>query len=181
MRFGYCLIVLSACGSDPVSFSMPVGIALKATSSDVSNSVLSDDKAITTESANPYGMFVSDARTRLGKDPSRIEIDKLTLILGAQSTRVVALDEIYAGDVDVAFIMNDTNATYDVGHATNPSGVGPVDVHVTFESAGMAAADFAKLLGGSFKVVLRGLAATQFAAKGAEADLQLTFTFAAFE
>lgn len=181
MRFGCCLIVLAACGSDPVSFSMPVGITLKAMSSDVSNSVLSDGKAITTESANPYGMFVSDARTKLGRDPSRIGLDRLTLALSAQSTQVVALDQVYARDVDVAFIMNDTNTTYDVGQVTDPSGVGPTDVHAAFDSARMAAVDFAKLLSGSFKVALRGAVAAMFAAKGAEADLQLIFTFAAFE
>ena len=43
------------------------------------------------------------------------------------------------------------------------------------------AADYEKLVAGSFKVVIRGTAATAFAAKGAEANLQLTFTFAAFE
>ena len=38
-----------------------------------------------------------------------------------------------------------------------------------------------KLLGGSFKVVLNAPAATDFSTKGAEAELQLTFTFSAFE
>jgi hypothetical protein len=38
-----------------------------------------------------------------------------------------------------------------------------------------------KLLGGSFKVVIRGPAAATFEAAGADADLQLTLTFAAYE
>ena len=95
--------------------------------------------------------------------------------------QVTALDQIYTGDVDVAFITNDTNITYDVGHVLNPSGVGPVDVRVVFESVVVAPTDFLKLLSGSFKVVLRGSAATTFATKGADATLQLTFTFSAFE
>ncbi|MBS1123028.1 MAG: hypothetical protein H6Q90_5256 [Deltaproteobacteria bacterium] len=60
-------------------------------------------------------------------------------------------------------------------------GTGPVDVGVTFEFAQLADQDVAKLLGGSFKVVIRGTAATDFASKGVKADLQLAFTFAAFE
>jgi len=175
------LVSVPACGSDPVSFSAPVGINLKAKSGDVANSAISDDKAITTESGNPYGAFVSDAQAKLGKDPTRIEIDELTLTLGAQSTGVTALDEVYTGDVDVAFITNDTNNTYDAGHVMNPTGVGPVGVDVAFQSGDVSDADFAKFLGGSFKVVIRGPAAASFSAKGAEANLQLTFTFAAFE
>ncbi|HEX8114583.1 MAG TPA: hypothetical protein VF516_42930 [Kofleriaceae bacterium] len=175
------LLVLVACGSDPVSFSSPVGINLKAKSGDVSSSAVSDDKAITTESGNPYGAFVSDAQRKLGKDPGRIAIDKLTLTLGAQSTNVTALEQVYTGDVDVAFITNDTNNTYDVGHVVSPTGVGPVDMRVTFASEDMTTADFTKLLTGSFKVVIRGPAATTFATSSAEANVQLMFTFAAFE
>ena len=175
------LCLLAACGSDPVSYSTPVGINLKVKSGDVANNAVSDDKAITTESGNPYGAFVADAQTKLGKSPTRIEIDDLTLTLGAQSTGVSALDQVYTGDVDVAMVMNDTNNTYDVGHVMNPTGVGPVPVDIAFSSAAVAPADFTKLLGGSFKVVIRGPAAATFGGNGAEANLQLTFTFAAFE
>ena len=174
-------LTLAACGADPISYSTPVGIQLKAKSSDVTNSTITDDKAITTESGNPYGKFVTDAQAKLGKSPTRIEVDQLTLTLGAQSTGVSALEQIYTGDVDVALITNDTNNTYDVGHVTSPTGVGPVDVAVSYESVQVSAADYVKILGGSFKVVLRGPAATTFQSKGAEANIQATFTFAAFE
>lgn len=178
----YALLLLAACGGDdPVSFSAPVGINLKVKSGDVSNSAISDEKGITTESGNPYGAFVGDAQAKIGAPPSRIEIDSLTLTLGAQSTGVTNLNEVYTGDVDVAFITNDTNNTYDAGHVMNPAGVGPVDVDVGFDSNAVSDADYVKLLGGSFKVVIRGPAAAAFASKGAEANLQLTFTFAAFE
>lgn len=176
----FVLVTMTACGSDPVSYSAPVGINLKAKSSDVVNNAITDDKAITTESGNPYGAFVNDARTRLGKDPGAIELDQLTLTLGAQSTGVIALNEVYTGDVDVAFVMNDTNNTYDAGHATSPTGVGPVDMSVVFRSNQVSAVDFPKLLSGSFKVVIRGAAAVGFSTKGAAANLQATFTFAAF-
>ena len=175
------VLSLTACAADPISYSSPVGINLNVKSGDVANSVVSDDKAITTESGNPFGAFVTDAHTKLGRDPGRIEIDSVTLILGAQSNGVTALEQIYTGDVDVAFITNDSNNTYDVGHVSNPVGVGPLGVGVRFASEAVSAADFAKVLNGSFKVVIRGPAAPTFAAKGAQANLQLTFTFAAFE
>ncbi len=176
----FALVSLAACGSDPVSYSTPVGINLKAKSSDVANTAITDDKSITTESGNPYGAFVTDAHTKLGRDPTAIEIDQLTLTLGAQSTGVVALQDVYSGDVDIALIMNDTNNTYDAGHVTSPTGVGPVDLNVVFQSSQVTATDFPKMLTGSFKVVIRGTAAVGFSTKNAEANLQATFTFAAF-
>jgi hypothetical protein len=175
------LLSVAACGADPVNFSAPVGITLKAKSGEVANNAISDDKGITTESGNPYGAFIADAHTKLGKDPARVEIDKLTLTLGATSIGVTKLEEVYTGDVDVVFITNDTNITYDAGHVMSPTGVGPVDVTVAFRPEDVLPADFTKILGGSFKVVIRGPAAVTFSAKGAEANLQLTFTFAAFE
>ena len=66
-------------------------------------------------------------------------------------------------------------------HERVGGGVGPVAVDVAFESSAVPTADFAKLLGGSFKVVIRGPAAATFSTKGAQANLQVTFTFAAFE
>lgn len=175
------LLALTACGADPVSYSAPVGINLKVKSGDVSNNAISDQKGITTESGNPYGAFVSDAQHKLGRDPARIDVDQLTLTLGAQSSGVTSLAEVYSQDVDVAFITNDTNNTYDVAHVMSPTGVGPVPLAMSFESASVAPADFAKLLTGSFSVVIRGPAASTFATKGAEANMQLTFTFAAFD
>jgi len=175
------LLSVTACGADPVNFSAPVGINLKAKSGEVANNAISDDKGITTESGNPFGAFISDAHNKLGQDPSRIEIDKLTLLVSATSIGITRLEEVYTGDVDVAFITNDTNNTYDAGHVMNPTGFGPVDVTVAFHSEDVSPADFTKILNGSFKVVIRGPAAASFSTKGAEANLQLTFTFAAFE
>ena len=175
-------VLATGCSDDPVSYSAPVGIELKSKSSDVSNAVVSEEKGITTESGNPYGAFVADARGKLGRDPGGIEIERLTLTLGAASDRVVALEEVFTGDVDVAFLVNDTNNTYDVAHFIDPAGVGPIGVStLNFDWAQVAAQDIDKMLGGSFKVVIRGPAATGFEGKGADASLQLTFTFTAFE
>jgi hypothetical protein len=174
-------LVFAACSDDPVSYSAPVGINLKVKSGDVSGTAISEDKNITTETSNPYGAFVSAATTTIGRAPGRIEVDHATLLLGAQSTNVTRLEAIFAGVVDVAFVINDTNNTYDVGTVTNPTGVGPIDLDISLAGADMAPQDFTKYLDGSFKVVARGTAATDFASKGAEANLQLTFTFAAFQ
>ena len=175
-----CLFV-AACGSDPVGYSAPVGIELKAKSGDAANNAITEQKDITTESGNPYGAFTNDAMTKLGgKAPSSIGIDQLTLTLGGQSTGVNALDQVVTGDVDVAFVVNNSNNTYDAGHVTSPTGVGPVNMSTTFDWSKVTAADRTEMLGGSFKVVLRAPAATTFANAGADASLQVTFTFAAF-
>lgn len=175
---------LVGCGDDPVSYSAPVGINLKAKSSDVVMSVVSDEKGITTESGNPYGKFISDAQAALGgNDPSSIELSSLELLLGANSTGVTTLEEIFAGNVEVLFVMNDTDNTFPVGNVmiTAPVGGGPLAMNVSFDSADFQGTDRTKLLAGSFKVVIRGPAATDFTTKGADADLQVTFVFEAFE
>jgi hypothetical protein len=178
----YALIFVAACGSDPVNYSAPVGIELKAKSGDVANAVVSEQKDITTESGNPYGAFTNDATTKLGGvAPSRIELHDLTLTLGAQSTGVTALEEVVTGDVDVAFIVNDSNNTYDAGHIVNPTGVGPDTMDIVFDWSQVATTDRSALIGGSFKVVLRGPAAATFSSKGADATLQTTFTFDAYK
>ena len=126
--------------------------------------------------------FVADADAAIGAPPGAIEVDGMTLTLGANSTGVIALDEVYDGDVDVAFIMNDTNNTYDVAHIIDPAGVGPARFDdIVFASGDVSDIDYEKLLSGSFKVVIRGNAALDFQTKGAAANLQVTFTFAAFE
>jgi len=175
------ILACAACSEDPVSYSAPVGINLKAKSGDVSGTAISEDKNITTETANPYGAFVAAATTKIGSAPSRIEIDQVTLVLGAQSTNVTKLEDVFTGPVEISFVINDTDNTYNVGAIANPTGVGPVDVEISLASADLTPQDFTRYLGGSFKVVAHGSAAAEFAMKGAEADLQLTFTFAAFE
>lgn len=174
-------LVCGACTTDPVSYSAPVGINLKAKSGDVSGTAISEDKSITTETSNPYGSFISAATTKIGRSPGRVEVDHATLLLGAQSVNVTKLEDVFTGAVDVSFVINDSNNTYQVGGLTNPSGVGPIDLDISLAGSEVAPQDFPKYLDGSFKVVVRGTAATRFTSKGAEAALQLTFTFAAFK
>ena len=86
-----------------------------------------------------------------------------------------------AVDIDVALLVNNSNNTYDAGHVTNPTGIGPVDMNPTFDWSTVAPLDRSEIINGSFKVVLRGPAASGFSAQGANAVLQTTFTFTAFE
>ncbi len=160
-----------------------MGINLKAKAGDTKNGVITEDKGINTETGNPYGAFISDARGKLnGKDPSRIEISSLTLLLGAPSTGVTALEQVFSGKVEVLFVMDDTNNSYPVGSITDPTGSGPLNLDVNFDSNTISGQDRTRLLNGSFKTVIRGPAATGFASPStAEANLQLTFTFEAFE
>lgn len=171
-------LVLAACGDDPVNYSAPVGINLKAKAGDVTAGAITEQKGITTESGNPYGAFITDATAKLGHAPGRAEVDKVTLTLGGTSS-VAKLEDVFGGAVDVAFVLDDTNNTYDVAQTTKPTGVGPVGLGVSFAADALAAQDVVKYLGGGFKVVLRGDAATTFTG-GADADLQVTLTFAAY-
>ncbi|MBJ6762542.1 hypothetical protein JGU66_17360 [Myxococcaceae bacterium JPH2] len=176
-------VLAVGCGKDPVGTSSSVGINLKSKASDIKSGTIEQDKSITSESSNPYGAFVNDARAKLdGHDPSRITVSSLTLLLGAQSTGVTALEQVFSGKVEVLFVMNDTNNTFPVGSIQAPTGTGPVSLTVAFDSDTMGAEDRAKLLNGSFKTVIRGPATAGFTSSGsAVADLQLSFVFEAFE
>lgn len=176
------IALLAACGDDPVNYSAPVGIELKAKSGEVTSSnSITPEKSITTESGNPYGKFVADARAKLGRDPGHIELDEVTLTLGAQSSNVANLEQVMTGEVNVSFLTNDTNNTFIAAKFNGPTGVGPVEGTSTFDWELVGPQDIEKMLGGSFKVVLNAPAAAEFATKGADASLQLTFTFTAFE
>lgn len=187
MRSICALFLISAlfyagCGDDPVSYSAPVGINLKAKSGDVKNGVVVDEKGITTETENPFGAFIKDARDRLGgADPARVEIGKLTLTLGGKSKGVVGLEEIFADEVTVLFMMSDTDNTFNVGTVQQPTGSGPVSLAVSFDYEQMGPVDQEKFLAGSFKVIVRGAVVTGFDGADADADLLLTFGFSAFE
>ncbi|CAM3595459.1 hypothetical protein G4177_13230 [Corallococcus sp. ZKHCc1 1396] len=175
-------LTLIGCGGDPVSYSAPVGINLKAKSSDSTGGTVTSQKNISTESGNPYKVFVDEARLGLdGQSPSRVELTSLTLTLGAESVGAVSLAEVFTGRVDVLFLMEESNDTYVAGHVENPSGSGPVALAVDFDSEAMPDADYTRFLDGRFTVVLRGPAATTFTTKGADVNLQSTFSFTAFE
>jgi len=179
-------LALAACGGseDPVSHSAPVGINLKADSDKVMGTNVTDNKNINTESGNPYGAFVTEAENVLGRSPSRIEVVGVSLLMAANSTGVSMLSEIFNGRIDVMFEMTTTTDTIPVAHAIidpTTQGRGPVELEIDFDAAGLAPANFADLLGGNFKVVYSGVVASGYSTLGAKADLQITFTFEAFD
>lgn len=175
-----CVLVLAvACGDDPVSVSEPVILNLKAKSGDTMNGTVEAKKGVTTESGNPYGKFIGTAKDRLGRDPGRVEVDFVTLLLGGQSTGVTALEEIFTGKVEILFVMDSGDNSYPVAHVMNPAGT---QANLSVDFTGMiAAGDWQGFLGGSFKIVIRGPAAAGFESKGAEADLQVALNFSAYE
>lgn len=178
-------LTAGGCGDDPVNYSKPVALNLKAKSEDVTAGALKAEKAITTESGNPFGAFINEASAKLGKAPSRIELKKLELLLATTSRNVLALNEVFDGAVDVQFVMNESNNVHPAGHATidaSVTGRGPIALTVDFDDSAMpASVDWQRFQNGSFKVVLAGRAASTFAGKDGEADFQLSLTFAAYE
>jgi hypothetical protein len=169
-----------SCGGSR-NYSGPVGVNLRAQSGDVTGGTISSDKIITTEPGNPYGAFINDARVKLGRDPSNVQVSALTLSLGAQSSGVTALEQVYSGRVDVLFLMLGTGISYSVGHMTNYAGGGPINLTIDFDSTQIVGQDHFNLMSGSFRVVTRGTAAPGFDTRSADASLQHNFTFKAVE
>jgi len=181
-----CLLFapLAACGGDePVSYSAPVGISLSVSSGDVQDGALLDEKNINTESGNPYAVYIADAREEIGGDPGSITLETATLELLGTSNNVTTLGEVFAGDVAISFVMNSSGAEYPATVITvgADTGAGPVDMHTHFDDASITGTDWEEFVGGSFKVVLTGPAAASFPAANADANMQATFTFAAYE
>lgn len=179
------LLVLAACGDDPINYSDQVVLNLKgdADKVNVSTNVLTDEKNITTESGNPYGAFVNDARGALGHDPSRIEVESVSLLLGAAS-EVASLGAVWDGQVDVLFVMDTSENSYPVASAIVDEEVtdgGPAELEVTFDPDTVSDVDLAKFIAGSFKVVLRGTVQQSFADSTAKTEQQVSLTFAAYE
>jgi hypothetical protein len=176
---GVLTALVMGCSDDKaVSHSAPVGIKLKAKFDAKSGSIY-DEKEITTESGNPFGAFINEAKAKLGGvEPTRVAVSSVTLLLGADSKGVTALEQIFAGKVETRFA--DTRNSYRVANVTDPTGGGPVDLSADFDTSDLPPTDQDKFIAGGFAAVIRGTAADGFAKADANADLQLTFTFAAY-
>ncbi len=165
----------AGCGSDAVSYSAPVAIAFNNIKPGTGNAIL-ENKSITQPSGNPWGKFLSDAKQKLGHDPSKIVVTG-TYIELLTSTGFTGLQDVFTGPVSVSFEV--TPNSYPLAGVTSPTTAGPVPMAIvfgTFDSATMAAGDYANLLGSTFNVVLAGTAPT--ATSGA--NVQTTFTFVAY-
>jgi hypothetical protein len=179
---GVLAALLTGCSSEDkaVSHSAPVGINLKAKFDAKSGSIY-DEKAITTESGNPYGAFINGAKAKLGGvEPTRVAVSSVTLLLGADSKGVTALEQVFSGKVETLFEVGDTKNSYPVANVTDPTGGGPVDLSADFDTSDLPPTDRDKIIAGGFAAVIRGTAASGFAKSDGDADLQLTFTFSAY-
>lgn len=173
----------AACGgSNPVSYSAPVPIALPAATPCGSlNCTISLIKNVNTAGSNPYKDFIRNAEATLGKStPSRIVVTGVQLDF-VSATGVTTFQEVFKGTVTVSFQMNTSNGVYPIASFTNPSGAGPIGIASSFDSTGMPAGDYADLVGSNFKVILGGTAADSFAtASGVSASFQVTFAAIAY-
>lgn len=177
-------LLAGACADDPVTFSEPVTINLKVDSDKAVNDSITTEKGITTENANPYGAFIADAQAALGADPSRIDLGHVDILLGADTTGVSSLSEVFDGDVSVLFQMDTTDDTFDaasVSIGANTDGGGPLSMTTSFDSDQMSSASYDKLLSGSFKVVINAPTQADFDTLSAKTTMQLTFEFQAYE
>lgn len=180
--FGWIINMgIYGCGEDPVSYSDAIGINLKAKSGDAKEGVIRDEKGITTESGNPFSVFIREAEIKLGQAPGLVELSALSLTLGAKSTGTTALEEVFTGEVEIMFYFDESKNTLNVGRVTDPAGAGPVSFNHDFNFSQLGEADRKAFLSGSFKVVIRGASAVEFTSKKIEAELLTTLHFEAFE
>jgi hypothetical protein len=178
------LVLVAACGDDPVSVSDVVDIKLSLSSGDVAgDGTMVADKNINTESGNPYGAFVQFARDEIGGDAGRITVDGAAITVDATSSGITDLGEVFLGVTTVEFVMNGSSAIYPVATraVVLDDGPGPVEFDVDLDSDDIPDEDFADLASGSFKVAISGTAADGFEAANADADMTVSLTFSAFE
>lgn len=148
------------CGSDgtgddlnTVGFSGPVNVRLdKFKDGDVRNGAFDSDKDINTESGNPYGGFLRDARASLGRDPAAVLLERMTFTLASDTRGVTGFEQFLSGTAVVYFA--NSSVTVNVGTAVMPTGAGPVTVQITAGRAELAPIN-AALLSGNFKVGMR--------------------------
>ena len=151
------LAMASGCGGeDPantVNYSGPVSINIdKFKDGEVRNNAFDADKSVSTESGNPYGMFLSQARATLGRAPAAVVVDRVTLTLGRDSTGVTAFEQILGGPLVV--YLSSSSSTVNIGTITQPTGAGPVEVVITATRDTLAPIN-SDLIQGSFKVGIR--------------------------
>lgn len=151
------LTVLAGCGDDlaanTVGFSGPVNISVdKFKDGDVRNDAFDADKSISTESGNPYGAFLQQARGALGRAPAAVLVERVTLTLGRDTTGVTSFEQFLGGPLVV--YLASAAATVIVGTVSQPTGAGPVEVSITATRDTLAPIN-AELVQGSFKVGLR--------------------------
>lgn len=139
--------------ANTVNYSGPVSINVdKFKDGDVRNEAFDSDKSVNTESGNPYGAFLQQARAVLGRPPAAVLVDRVTLTLGRDTTGVTTFQQFLGGPL-VLYLAN-SGATVNIGTVTQPTGSGPVEVTITATRDTLAPINN-DLIQGSFKVGIR--------------------------
>jgi hypothetical protein len=152
-----CIVALAGCGdnlaANTVGFSGPVSVNVdKFKDGDVRNNAFDADKSINTESGNPYGAFLQQARGALGRAPAAVLVERVTLTLGRDATGVTSFEQFMGGPLVVYLASSST--TVNVGTVAQPTGAGPVEVTITATRDTLAPIN-SELVQGSFKVGIR--------------------------
>lgn len=150
---GACSPTANLDGDTPLNtagYSGPVSIRVdKFKDDEVRNGVFDEDKNVNTETGNPYGAFLQDARTRLGRAPAAVLVDRATVGLGPDSRGVLGLHEIFAGPLTLYLATSAVRV--DVGTVAAPTGSAQQEVTVTATRATLAPIQ-PQLVDGGFKV-----------------------------
>lgn len=151
--------LVSACsgddagGANTVNYSGPVSINVdKFKDGDVRNNAFDSDKSVSTESGNPYGAFLQQARAVLGRPPAAVVVDRATLTLGRDASGVTSFEQFLGGPLTL-YLAN-SSTTVNIGTVAQPTGAGPVEVQITATRDTLAPIQ-TDLTQGSFKVGIR--------------------------
>lgn len=151
--------LVAACGdtagtnANTVNFSGPVAINIdKFKDGEVRNEAFDVDKNVNTESGNPYGAFLQQARAVLGRPPAAVLVDRATMTLGANSSGVTSFQQFLGGPLTL-YLAN-SGTTVNIGTVAQPTGAGPIEVTITATRDTLAPIQN-ELIQGSFKVGVR--------------------------
>lgn len=141
------------CGGDEaVAHSGAITLQLSGIKEgDATSGMFSQDKSVSTESGNPYAVFLRDARDALGgEDPAYIGVTKFVARIHADSDGVVAFDEVFD---DMEAFVGDSTTTIAIGAVEAPSS-SEVQIQVSSDTDYTALQEALK--SGSFKLGVRG-------------------------
>jgi hypothetical protein len=151
------MLAMAGCGdnlaANTVNFSGPVTINLdKFKDGDVRNNAFDSDKNVNTETGNPYGTFLQQARAALGRTPAAVLVERVTLTIGRDTRGVTSFEQFLGGPL-VVYLAN-SSTTVNIGSVTQPTGAGPVEVTISATRDTLAPIN-SDLINGSFKVGIR--------------------------
>lgn len=151
------LLAATGCGdnlaANTVNFSGPVSITLdKFKDGEVRNNAFDADKNVNTETGNPYGAFLQQARATLGRQPAAVLVERVTLTLGRDTRGVTSFEQFLGGPL-VVYLAN-SSTTVNLGTVPQPTGAGPIEVTVSATRDTLAPLN-SDLINGSFKVGIR--------------------------